>query len=218
MELPHLAVIRFNELVPPNRTHYAEVFYGSMILWHCNMVLIFELGSILINHFIIRIRSDHFGPVLLIQPNGLVQILAQILGRNFWPNMMRDTVICERFEKNNLVGLRYKPMFVNVVLAISLFTNNIANIFINNYHCTDPTYPLLTCSIHELLVTWSPITLLGRHHITHVIVKSLSWSKVSKKGCQLGKMKCKRNFVRKLNGSQRITRDNTYAMLTLYII
>ena len=35
---------------------------------------------------------------------------------------------------------------------------------------------------------------------------------------ELGKMKCKRNFVRKLNGSQRITRDNTYAMLTLYII
>ena len=59
------------------------------------MVLIFELGSILINHFIIRIRSDHFGPVLLIQPNALVQILAQILGRNFWSNMMRDTVICD---------------------------------------------------------------------------------------------------------------------------
>ena len=35
---------------------------------------------------------------------------------------------------------------------------------------------------------------------------------------ELGKMKCKRNFVRKLNGSQRITRDNTYTMLTLYII
>ena len=35
---------------------------------------------------------------------------------------------------------------------------------------------------------------------------------------QLGKMKCERNFVRKLNGSQRITRDNTYTMLTLYII
>ena len=41
----------FNELVPPNRTHYTEVCYGSMILWHCNMVLIFELGSILIDHF-----------------------------------------------------------------------------------------------------------------------------------------------------------------------
>ena len=57
----------FNELVPPNRTHYAEVFYGSMILWHCNMVLIFELGSILINHFIISFRLGHFGHCLFNQ-------------------------------------------------------------------------------------------------------------------------------------------------------
>ena len=65
---------------------------------------------------------------------------------------MRDTVICKKIQKNNLFGLRYNQMFVHFVLAISLFVNNIVNIFINNGHCTDPTYPLLTCSIHEFWV------------------------------------------------------------------
>ena len=74
----------FNELVPPNRTHYAEVFSGSMILWHCNMVLIFELGSILINHFIIRFRFEPFW-TLLIQPNVLFGLfLFVIIWASFW--------------------------------------------------------------------------------------------------------------------------------------
>ena len=165
-----------------------------MILWHCNMVLIFELGSILINHFFNRIRSDlseystlwkqefdHFDPFVAIEFHfghwTATSMLATDVGDGlcwwqFWdvgdplfalkksPTSLWScyTIFDEgysylwKFPKNNLFGLRYKPLFVNFVLAISLFVNNIVNIFINNDHCTDPNYPLLTCSIHEFWV------------------------------------------------------------------